>query len=332
MKRLAVILLPLLLAACNVIDDDLSVCGEELVIDYQVQLHTELSVQLQTELTAETETPVREALEKWLAPIFTDKAKDVDLRFYSGQTDNMRHQIQERINDNRTSYTIRLPKEDYMHLAVANIEDNRQVHLSGGEHSATMYIGMPASKEAGSLNTGVFTARLPMQVNDTTKRFEVHLYMITAAVALVIDTTGCGIVESVEGCMLGSACGFSVCDSVFAYTSQPEILFENVPMGAGSNLPARQAAQAASSHLCLATVGLATKDDSEWEVVCTANLSDNKHTTTTLTVSEPLEAGTLRIIKAKMNPDGGLTPANPKDIGATVVLDWKQGGEHEVDL
>ena len=101
-------------------------------MNYQLQLHTEMSVQLQTELDTEVELPVRNALQKWLDPIFSDTAKDVDLRFFSEELDELRYQIKEEINDNRTSYTIYLPKENYMHLAVANIASNPQVRLLGG--------------------------------------------------------------------------------------------------------------------------------------------------------------------------------------------------------
>ena len=63
------------------IDDDLRECGEDLVINYQLQLRTELSTQLQTELSEEQDSLVREALMEWLSPVFTDKAKDIDLHF-----------------------------------------------------------------------------------------------------------------------------------------------------------------------------------------------------------------------------------------------------------
>ena len=69
----------------------------DMLLTYQLQLHTEMSVQLQTELLSESEQPVRKALEQWLSPIFTDKAKDIDLRFYSAQEDVIKHEIKEEI-------------------------------------------------------------------------------------------------------------------------------------------------------------------------------------------------------------------------------------------
>lgn len=338
MKRLFVIVfLPALFAACHLISDDLSVCGEDLVIDYQLQLHTELSLQLQTELMTEMEAPVRKALEKWLAPIFTDKAKDIDLRFFSGDFDDIRHQIQEIINDNRTSYTIKLPKENYMHLALANMEDNRQVRLSGGKHSETMELLMPDKEVVDALNTGIFSARLPMEVNDTTKHFDVHLYMVTAAVALVIDTTACDSLVSVNALMDGSAYRFHVRDSLFDFSQPRTMLMEQVPIDEDEPLemPERLAPKADSTHTyaCLASVGFATEDDKPWTITFTAKLTHNRRTITTLTVEDALKAGTLRIIKVIMNGKGELIPdESGREVGASVELDWKGGGEHDIEM
>ncbi len=333
MKRLFIILFPLCLCACSIIDDDLSMCGEELVIDYQVQLHTELDLQLQTDLSLTEETPVREALQKLWEPIFTDKAKDIDLRFFLGSTDILKYRIQEVINDNRSSYTIRLPKDDYMHLALANIADNRQVHLSGADHAATMILSLPESGTVSPLNTGVFTARLPMNVNDTVRRFDVHLYMVTAAVALVIDTTLCDSLESLSSVMNGSACTFAVQDSVFSYARPCVLKMEDVPVGSGQGLP-RKAVRGEQSNLfaCQATVGLPTQDDQSWTITCVATLEGNRHTTSTLTIAEPLKAGTLRIIKLTMEGNGAVKPNVGQQVGATVTLDWKSGGEHEIEI
>lgn len=321
------------MSACSLIDDDLSVCGEEMTIDYQVQLQTELSLQLRTDLVLETDTNVRMALERWLDPIFTDKAKDIDLRFYNDETDVIRHQIQDVINDNRTSYTIRLPKENYMHLAVANIADNHQAHISAGERSATMAVVLSDQTELSPLTTGVYTARLPMVVTDSTRRFDVHLYMVTAAVAVVIHTEACPDWQSLSGYMSGSASGFSIRDSVFYYTRSPKILMERVPIE--QNAPMHKSPQSAPNDaLCYATVSLPTQDDKPWSITATATLTDNRHTTTTLTIEKPLAAGDLRVFTFYMDADGKLNPdpESSQEVGATVEVDWGEGTEIEIEI
>lgn len=338
MKRLTVILLPLFFAACALIDDDLSVCGEELVVTYQVELHTELALELRTELTTEVEIPVRNALEQWLSPIFSDKAKDIDLRFYSWGTDELRYSVSEVINANQKSYTIVLPQEKYMHLAVANIEDNHGMYLRGDDHSATAQIRVNEGAEIESLNTGVFTARLPMSITDSVRTFDVHLYMATAVVALVIDTTACDSLVSLSGRMNGGACGLSVYDSIFDHSSSRAFTLEEVRVNAPSAAPVRkgilEGGEDNGAHFaCYATVGMPTRDDTSWTVDFTSTLSGNRHTKTTLTIDKSLEAGTLRIIKLKMGPSGELDPSdtNP-EMGVTITLDWKDGGSHDVEL
>jgi len=341
LKRFIVIVFPLLLGACTLIDDDLSVCDEELFINYQVQLHTELSMQLEAELVSETETPVRKALEKWLSPIFTDRAKDIDLRFFSGDEDEIRYQIQEVINDNRTSYTIVLPKEDYMHLAVANIADDRQVHLLEGAHSRTMMLRLSEEEVLAPLTTGVFTARLPMQVDETSQRFDVRMYMVTSAVALIVDTTSCPELVGLEGYMMGSACGFSLRDSAFAYDNKCRMMMEEVEIEsqvqkAKSQSPITnyQSPITNNPYSCYGTVCFPTRDEGKWTVSMRATLTDNRHTTTTLTIDDPLKAGTLRIIRCVVDEKGKLEPdeEHDADVGAAVELDWNDGTIIDIEL
>lgn len=337
MKRLFVIVFPLLLGACTLIDDDLSVCDQQMVIDYELRLYTELSMQLETELTTEAEASVRKGLERWLAPVFTDKAKDVDLRFFSGLRDELRYQIQEEINDNRTSYTIKLPKENYMHLAVANIADDRQVRLLEGDHSETMMLRFPEAEELRPMKTGVFTARLPMVVTDTSQHFNVHLYMANAAVVLIIDTALCTDLVSMEGYMTGSACGFSLRDSVYAYDNHCRLQMERIPTAEQTQmLPRKSRFESIDAPLaCFGTVSMPTRDEAaSWTLVMRVTLTDNRHTTTTLTVEDPLKAGTLRILSCQMGENGKLEPTeeHEHEVGAAVELDWKDGGSHDIEL
>ncbi len=305
-------------------------------MNYQLQLHTEMSVQLQTELDTEVELPVRNALQKWLDPIFSDTAKDVDLRFFSEELDELRHQIKEEINDNRTSYTIYLPKENYMHLAVANIVSNPQVRLLGGEHAATMELYLQQQQEINSLNTGIFTARLPMHVNDSTTEFDVHLYMITAAVALVVDPGDCSDLVSLTGSMMGSADGFSIRDSIFTYSIPPRINMEDIininPPSASAGARTLMSRAEFPERLCMGVVSLPTEENQTWSVTMHATLTNNRHTKTVLTVKEPLKAGTLRILKCHIASNGGLEPSGTADVGASVELDWKEGTEIEIEI
>lgn len=339
MKRLLVIFIPLLFAACTLIDDDLSVCGEELLVNYQLQLRTELSMQLRTELYAETDTMVRQALEGWLSPIFTDKAKDIDLHFFSAGEDVIRHRIQDVINANQTSYTINLPKEDYMHLGLANIADNHQLSFLGREHSRTMELALSNKAMLESMNTGVFTARLPMSVDDKSTQFDVFLYMVNAAVALVIDTTECDSLVAMRGTLNDGACGFFVRDSVFDFSRVCAYQLVNVPIEHPAGAPASKRSRVQAEETiqpkvaCLATVAMPTRDGMAWTMTFNAALTNNRVTTTTLTIPDALQAGTLRVLRLRMTGNGGLEMIDDtKEVGVIVTLDWKNGGEHDIDL
>jgi len=303
------------------------------MIDYQVQLHTDLSLQLQADLSLETETAVRDALKQWLEPVFTDKAKDVDLRFYSTETDVQKYAIHDIINDNRTSYTIHLPKQNYVHLGVANMEANNHLRHIGNDHSETNTLRLNEASTYAPLSTGVFTARLPMDVNDTTQSFHVHLYMVTSAVAVVIDTTACDSLLSVSGTMHGSADEFAVRDSIFSFTKAPVFSMVQVPVDVTA-LKARRAPHASVPNFydCLATVCMPTSPDEPWTVRLVATLTGDKHTITTLTIPQQLPAGALRVIKLTMDAQGGMKTENGSEVGASVELDWKSGGEHEIDI
>lgn len=318
------------------IDDDLSECGEELVIDYQLQLRTELSTQLQTELSEEADSLVREALREWLSPVFTDKAKDIDLHFFNKETDKLRHRIQDVINASQTSYTLKLPKENYMHLALANIADNNQMSLADRDHSTMMCLNLPSSSPLKSMNTGVFTARLDMTVDDNSKHFDVYLYMVNAAVALVIDTTACDSLVSMEGTLNDVACGFSMRDSIFSYATPCAFQLVNVPIRKAAGAPGSQrrikAEEENATTACLATVGMPSRDDAPWTLTVKSTLIGNRHTTSTLTIDDPLLAGELRIIQIKMNEDGSLLPVQSTEASVSITLDWKDGGSHEINL
>ena len=58
---------------------------------------------------------------------------------------------------------------------------------------------------------------------------------------------------------------------------------------------------------------------------------EGKYTKSTLTVHESLDAGKLKILKVKLKADGSLatTTAN---VGVSVKIDWKPGGDHNVDI
>ena len=68
-----------------------------------------------------------------------------------------------------------------------------------------------------------------------------------------------------------------------------------------------------------------------WEYIAFVTLEDGSVTKTNLTITEPLLAGELKIIKARMDTKGVLEPTNMK-VGVTVTLDWGQGRDFDTEL
>ena len=59
-------------SGCSMIDEDLSDCGEDLKLHYDLRLVTNLSIELQTELDRRNDANLIKALREDLAPIFSD--------------------------------------------------------------------------------------------------------------------------------------------------------------------------------------------------------------------------------------------------------------------
>ena len=92
------------LTACSTIDEDLSDCGEDFEMEYELQLITNIETELQTELVTGREALVADALRNHLANIFTDVARDIDLSFYAtGKEDALQYHKSELMNANEKS-------------------------------------------------------------------------------------------------------------------------------------------------------------------------------------------------------------------------------------
>lgn len=48
-------------------------------------------------------------------------------------------------------------------------------------------------------------------------------------------------------------------------------------------------------------------------------------------MTEPLKAGDIRVIRIHVNDDGGVSTSD-SNVGASVTLDWKKGGEYNPEI
>jgi len=327
---------------CKLVDEDMSDCETDYTLDYELRLVTNMTAELQTRLSLAADVKVATALQSYLNGIFTDFAHDVDLNFYDvvedeASGDSLRLHHEAHVMDaNQSSYTLYIPVHRYMHLAVANIEDNGVVSLENGNlcHGASLTQGiqdtLPCQK------TGLFSARLPMDIKEgEDQEFNVRLFMANCASALVVDTQDCPI-RDMRVFADGFATDFSLCDSVYHFRHSPKIRADRVEV---KDSPA----------LCFATVNFPSRDveptktviqidnpDVEetsegalWRYYVYVTLPDGTVTESILGVFTALPAGYLKIIKVKVLDNGAVQTSDPL-VGVSVTLDWEPGQEYVV--
>lgn len=323
---LSVLVLSLLLCSCSLIDEDLSNCGRENEIDYQLRLLTNIRSELNTQLTTETEQAVAEALRARLADIFTETAHDVDLSFYTSDSARAKHETH-IMDASQASYTLYLPARRYIHLAVANIVDAANVILTDDNTAPLSHLKQAEGDTIDSHTTGLFSARLPINVTGSEdKTFDVKLYMANSAAALVIDTTGVSGIQDIKVYSSGFANGFMLRDSVYTYGNEASVV-RSVPVVMNHG-----------HYVCNYTVNFpsyqqpvtwATQE--YWRLMAYVTLADGTTTENIFSIQTPLMPEEIKVVKAKMKNDGTLTPMT-SDVGVSVTLDWKQGGTYEPEL
>lgn len=355
---LAAVLWALLPVSCSLIDDTPGECGykENYELDYELRLVTNMTTELKTQLSTETELSLAHSLRTHLSDIFTDFAHDVDLSFYDTQGDSLRLQHDEHIMDaNQASYTLNLPKRQYMHLAVANIVDNALVDLVNDERCHRSELiqlqgGTLRSIDEDAIDshtTGIFTARQPMDILEgVDQQFNVHLYMANCAAVLVIDTIGSGV-KDIKVYSKGFATGFHVADSSYVFVSDPPLVRTKLVTSdddkdgelafCSVTFPSREADNGGEYSMTRTIIETEDPfitplaDESLWEFHIYATANDGSTTLTKLYIRRPLRAGQLMIIKAKARPDGSIDTINPT-VGVSVTLNWNDAGHYDHEL
>ena len=324
-----ILLLPLVLS-CRLIDEDVSSCDREFALDYQLRLMTNVTTELETELNLEKDAAVATALRTYLKDVFTDRAHDVDLSFYDVAGDSARLHHERHIMDaNQTSYALRIPVHRYMHVGLANLEDNAMVKLENDGICHGSRLQQQLSDTLSPHRKGIFTARMPMDVREgVNQEFKVSLYMVNCAASLVLDTLG-SHVKDIRVFAGGFATAFDVADSLYRYQYSPLIRADKVEVGSEPG-----------TQLCFATVNFpsrmpqpvkADEKTTYWEFRVYATLPTGSITETRISVTRPLGPARFELLKATVYGNGALK-SEDSTVGVSVSLDWKPGMEHEIEL
>ena len=350
-KRISYLLLMTIFAACSTIDDDLSDCPtttQEATLDYELRLVTNMTTEVQTQLTAQTDVALAASLTSYLSNIFTDYAKDVNLSFYDTQGDSIRlHHDRHVMNASEHSYTLYIPRQKYMHLAVANIEGDPVVHLEEDNSCHDAVLRQVEGDTIDSHSTGIFTARQLMEmIEGIDQTFNVKLYMANCSAMLVVDPNGHDT-SKMSVFTTGFATAFHIADSVYEYkTPSPMIRTKRLaPDESGCigfcsvNFPSREASATAPAPATPTRTVIETTEpfiaqpgeEALWEFHVFVPQPDGSITKTVLGIKEPLRAGQLKIVRCKLGENGAVETSD-QTVAISITLNWNSGGNYEPEL
>ena len=328
---------------CSLLDENLEDCEKDHLLNYELRLvtnmSTEINTQLETDISTDVELAAAAALRNYLKNIFTDFAHDVDLSFYDVVEDSLRLHHEAHIMDaNQSSYTLYIPVHRYMHTAVANVVDNNLITLEDDNYCHKGHLHQAVADTISTHNTGLFTARLPMDVlEDLDQTFNVHLYMANCATALVVDTLGSHI-KDLKVHLTGFATDYNICDSTYTFQYTPVVVSDKLDLStpggmcfASVNYPSRDTRPTKSIFETTDPFLSESAANSIWQIRAYATLPNGSVTETKLGVTKPLRAGQFKIFKVKALFNGSIQPEDP-DIAVSVALDWEAGQEHEIAL
>jgi len=341
-------MLLLALSGCSMIDEDLSDCGQETKMDYELELVTNITTEVETQLNTQTDVSLASSLKDYLKDIFSDYAHDVNLFFYGIDGDStLQHHDSHIMNGSESSYTLYIPRQKYMHIAVANVEGDPVVHLEGTESCHTAVLRQAEGDTIDSHNTGIFTARQLMQMFEgIDQTFNVKLYMCNCSAMLVVDPNGHDI-SGMNVFTTGFATAFFIADSIYEFKIPSPLIRtkrlepdENGHVGFVSvNFPSRepstpQTAKASQTRTVIETTEpfiAQPGDEVLWEFQIFLPQPDGTITKAILGIREPLRAGQLKIVRVRIGDDGIPRPES-QEVGVSVTLDWKPGSTYHPNL
>lgn len=336
---------------CSLIDDDLSVCGTDFEMVLEMQLVTDLDLVLETTLSAETDVYTRAVLRNYFSDIFTDHAHDINIGFFSTD-DELVYSIHDVIDATQSTYTFYLPKADYHAIATANLDNNQVVTLRDSADSRMARLETMAADTLPTQRTGLFTVARDIEVIDTAdQKINLTLHMASCALALVIDTSAVPV-SNIRAHMTNTANELMLRDSLFLHDRPKAVHLEKIEDTAAAaaaaqhyrpnkanlpNLANIASAEPSRRDFLLGCAAFPTPDDpakdgSYYQVKVYVSLPNGTITETVLTPYESLQAGQLKILKLQLQPDGSVLPTTSNEVGASVTLEWKNGGEYPIDI
>lgn len=317
--------LALLFSMASCINEDLSECGS--YCDFTFRFTADLSMeQIVTDNLSSNaaEQEMAQLLIEKLNPVFSGAIHHLEVPFFESESHAAAHnETVEAGGANEVSYSLYLPQGTYRHNPVANAATEPACCTTGSHHLDHYAVSYLDADTLDSFTYGIYHAGLDVESDGTDKNIHIPLGMTNTAVALVLSPA----VDSVESYIVNTAAGYSFADSTYDFSSSTIVRTSLLKTG---NL-------VTSYGVCFPSksdeepVQRATWGDTEyWQMHVYVTRNGNT-TRNVLSVREPLAAGEPKILKATISDNGEII-YHGAEVSVSVTLDWKPGGDHEIEI
>ena len=204
-------------ALTGCINEDLSDCGADVALTYDISLQIDLHNELQADLTSAAEQQLAARIEETLGGVFTTQARTVDLSFFDAATlEPYRHDAY-TVNAGEATFTLYVQPGSYDHAALANTADLGNLRYTAASRFGTLSVTQEQADTVESQTTGIFTATARLDVNaGQSQHFRVPLHMRNSAAVLVLQPTGTVRPTALTAYVRDMATMFTPADSTFS--------------------------------------------------------------------------------------------------------------------
>lgn len=329
--RLGGCLAAVLWLTTSCINEDLSKCGRDYAVDYELKLSTSLQLALDEEFVTAEEQALAARLRDDLGNVLSDKARVMDLSFFEEQSGELEKHQRLTPNANEASVTVYMNRGNYYNVALAATDTENEVSISNASTYGGISLLQLAADTVDAYHSALYMGLERLALSNESGHYYVPLYMVNSVPVLVVNTTG-STASLISTYVSGTASGLHCADSVFVYDRSA--VMRTVRTDAG-NLKAYHCVCFPSANTPAqrrATGGdLTQAEGSLWEMEAYTRTAEGKYVKNTLYIKEPLRAGAMLVVKVKLQNDGTLTTDNP-EVGVSVELDWKPGGDFDIEI
>lgn len=317
--------LTLLFSMSSCINEDLSECGS--YCDFNFRFITEVNAeQVITDnlSTDAAEQEMAQLLVEKLNPVFSGEIHHLEVPFFDKESRMAVHnETVEAGGTNEVAYSLYLPQGIYHHNPVANAVTEPACCTSGNHHLDAYAVRYLDADTLDSFSYGIYHAGLSVECDGTDKNIRIPLNMTNTAVALVLSPA----VDSVESYIVNTAVGYSFADSTYDFSSSTivrtsQLKTQNLVTSYGVCFPSKD------EQSVMRAVNDNTTEYWQMHVYVTRNGNTTRNV---LSVREPLAAGEPKILKATISDNGEII-YNGAEVSVSVTLDWKPGGDHNIEI